>query len=67
MDLPFLFGFSGNWSTSQSQVSILILMDLPFLFSTRDAFSDTIKRFNPYSNGSSFFIGETDYIILDIL
>ena len=37
-------------------VSILILMDLPFLFYSSAYTSDTKKCFNPYSNGSSFFI-----------
>ena len=55
MDLPFLcihnFG-----QAIEIQVSILILMDLPFLSPKSSRQSVTEVRFNPYSNGSSFFI-----------
>ena len=37
-------------------VSILILMDLPFLFSKSLIKLAMSYSFNPYSNGSSFFI-----------
>ena len=37
-------------------VSILILMDLPFLLQHQKAKSKSTASFNPYSNGSSFFM-----------
>ena len=40
----------------QNYVSILILMDLPFLFNVCAFIVPRKTRFNPYSNGSSFFI-----------
>ncbi len=40
-------------------VSILILMDLPFLLSGVSVELSDIIGFNPYSNGSSFFIKAT--------
>ena len=41
-------------------VSILILMDLPFLLDGNAEWNGDITSFNPYSNGSSFFIVTLD-------
>ena len=41
----------------KTDVSILILMDLPFLSAKKQIeFNIEYTGFNPYSNGSSFFI-----------
>ena len=45
-----------RWVQLGNFVSILILMDLPFLLYLLENGDDAEKCFNPYSNGSSFFI-----------
>ena len=55
MDLPFLF-FIQTFQLLIIPVSILILMDLPFLSSVKKLVEYEEECFNPYSNGSSFFI-----------
>ena len=42
--------------STPSEVSILILMDLPFLLKKAMNSKIFTVSFNPYSNGSSFFI-----------
>ncbi len=61
MDLPFLFFRLYHQLIPYLEVSILILMDLPFLLYLLEANDDAEKSFNPYSNGSSFFI-KSEYI-----
>ena len=56
MDLPFLLERSNSSELEQINVSILILMDLPFLSEDFEVLIFAYSRFNPYSNGSSFFI-----------
>ena len=56
MDLPFLLPNASASYIAIGYVSILILMDLPFLYSDVSSIDGTTTRFNPYSNGSSFFI-----------
>ena len=55
MDLPFLYDLD-YCDIVGGGVSILILMDLPFLLAKKDNIIDELTSFNPYSNGSSFFI-----------
>ena len=52
----FFIGHLDSKHVPIPRVSILILMDLPFLFSVWKSPSSHSQRFNPYSNGSSFFI-----------
>ena len=56
MDLPFLYVENFVDKMWECGVSILILMDLPFLLYLLEVGDDAEKSFNPYSNGSSFFI-----------
>ena len=55
MDLPFLCP-PVDASICAKSVSILILMDLPFLSERLIIEPVRLRCFNPYSNGSSFFI-----------
>ena len=62
MDLPFLFNyflFFSFWFL----VSILILMDLPFLSRVYEIRELRKECFNPYSNGSSFFMLHSTQVI----